>query len=527
MSKRLRPLFLTVTAAAWLVAMAYAADLKITLPKHSKLTPVQQLNREGVKEVQNHHVEKAKRLFYKAYLLDPDDPFTLNNLGYISELEGDADRALKYYELSAKNASQARIDIASRRELKGKPLQDAFATLQVPDLKANKDNVQAISLVGKGRYAEAEATLKKALALDSRNPFTLNNMGYVMEAEGDLQSALRYYSSAATMHSDEKVLVAPNPKWRGKPISEIAAQNARAVNQTISRGEDLNARVARLNVRGVAALNHNDPKAAKDFFLQAYKLDPTNAFSLNNMGYVSELEGDRESAATYYEDARKSADAAAKVTYASRREAEGQRIGEVGEENMADVDSALEARRQQLQREGGPIQLKRRDNSVVVEPEHPAPPLPEAAAPPPMPAPTMPERTEQPPSTQPGNQPGQPANQPGGLVEPLPESQQPPAQTPQQQNPSPQQNQQNAPQNPDQGGLLQPLPESQQPPAARSPQSNQTVPAPQQNVPAQPQSQATPQNQDNGGLLMPLPESQQPAAAKNPPSGQSGSQPPQ
>ena len=514
MINRLRPLFLTVTAAAWLLTMAHAADLRITLPKHSKLTPVQQLNREGVKEVQKHHVEKAKKLFYKAYLLDPDDPFTLNNLGYISELEGDADRALKYYELSAKNSSQAKIDIASRHDLKGKPLQDAFATLQVPDLKANKDNVQAISLVGKGRYAEAEATLKRALALDPRNPFTLNNMGYVMEAEGDLQSALRYYSSAATMHSNEKVLVAPNPKWRGKPISEIAAQNARAVNKTISQGEDLNAQVARLNVRGVAALNHNDPKAAKEFFQQAYKLDPTNAFSLNNMGYVAELEGDREGAATYYEDARKAADANAKVTYASRREAEGQRIGEVGEENTADVNSVIEARRQQLQREGGPIQLKRRDNSVVVEPEHPAPPLPEAAAPPPMPAPTMPERTEQPPSTQPGNEPGQPANEPGGVIEPLPESQQPPAaRSPEEQNPSPQQNQ-NAPQNPDQGGLLQPLPDSQQPPAARTP--DQTAPAPQQNAPSQPQSQATPQNQDNGGLLMPLPESQQPAGAKNP-----------
>lgn len=415
-----------------LLSVAYAADLKITLPKHSKLTPVQALNREGVKEVEKHHVEKAKRLFYKAYLLDPDDPFTLNNLGYISELEGDADRALKYYELSSKNASQAKIDISSRRELKGKPLQDAFATLQVPDLKANKANVQAISLMNKDRYTEAEVVLKKALALDPRNPFTLNNMGYVMEAEGDLQSALRDYSSAATMHSDEKILVAPNPKWRGKGISEIASQNARAVNQTISRGEDLNARIARLNVRGVAALNHNDPQAAKEFFQQAYKLDPSNAFSLNNMGYVSELEGDRETAETYYEDARKAADANAKVTYATRREAEGQRIGEVGESNQADVNSAIEARREQLQRQGGPIQLKRRDNTVVTEPEQTAPPLPESAMPPALPAPTLPERTEQPPSMQPGNQPTEPGGQQPGPIEAQPNLQSvpPPAPVP-------------------------------------------------------------------------------------------------
>lgn len=420
---------MTAAVMLWLLSAAHAADLKITLPKHSKLTPVQALNRDGVKEVQKRHIEKAKKLFYKAYLLDPDDPFTLNNLGYISELEGDADRALKYYELSSKNASQAKIDIASRPALKGKPIQDAFATLQVPELKANKANVQAISLMGKDRYTEAENVLKKALDLDPRNPFTLNNMGYVMEAEGDLQSALRYYSSAATMHSDEKVLVAANAKWRGKAISDIASQNARAVNEIISRGEDLNARIARLNVRGVAALNHNDSAGAKEFFQQAYKLDPNNAFSLNNMGYVAELQGDRETAETYYEDARKAADANAKVTYATRREAEGQRIGEVGESNQADVNSVIEARRQQLQREGGPIQLKRRDNSVVVEPEHPAPPLPDAAAPPSLPAPSLPDRTEQPPGVQPENLPvGQ---QPGGVVEPPPDSQETPASIPQ------------------------------------------------------------------------------------------------
>src|SRR5581483_5149920 len=166
---------------------------------------------------------------------------------------------------------------------------------------------------------------------------------------------------------------------------------------------------------------------------------------------VTELDGDRETAATYYEDARKAADANAKVTYATRREAEGQRIGEGGNENQAEVNSAIEARRVQLQREGGPIQLKRRDNSVVVEPEHPAAPLPEAANRPALPSPTLPNRTEQTPSSEPGNQPG---------------------------------------------GIMEPLPDSQQPPAVRNPQE-QTSPPPQQNA-----TSAPPQN-DNGGLLMP------------------------
>ncbi len=77
----------------------FAGDLRIPLPKSSKPTPVQKFNQEGVQAVQKHDYAKAKKLFYKAYLIDPNDPFTLNNLGYISEMEGDLDRAQRFYAL--------------------------------------------------------------------------------------------------------------------------------------------------------------------------------------------------------------------------------------------------------------------------------------------------------------------------------------------------------------------------------------------------------------------------------------------
>jgi Flp pilus assembly protein TadD len=478
----LRNWLLTGLAVSAVWASAWAGDLRIPLPKRSKETPVQQLNREGVKQIEKHNVGKAKKLFYKAYLLDPDDPFTLNNLGYISELEGDADRALRYYELSSKNSSQAVIDRASRADLKGRPLQEAFTSSQLPELRANKANVQAISLLNKGRVAEAEAALTKALAQDPHNPFTLNNMGFVMESEGDLQSALKYYSSAATIHSSEKVLVAPNPQWRGKGISEVAEQNSRAVNRTIAKGEDLAAQVARLNLRGVAALNHNDPQGAHDFFQQAYKLDPKNAFSLNNMGYVAEMDGDRETAEGYYQEARAAADANRPVTYASRRDAEGRKMGAVAQDNQTDVDSLIETVRQQKQREGGPIQLKRRDNTPVIEPERQEPPL-QNVTPPALPTPQLPDRSES------------PRTGPGGLLEPLPDSQQPPAvRNPEQPSEQPAQTQ---------PGLMEPLPDSQQPPGASTPQNA-------------PQTQQSPQGQRQPQVMEPLPESQQPPAARTP-----------
>ena len=87
---------------------AWGKDIRITFPKHSELTPVQRLNREGVEAVRKHEYEKAEAIFYKAYLYDAADPFTLNNLGYISELQGKLDRAQKFYTLASQQGSTRR-----------------------------------------------------------------------------------------------------------------------------------------------------------------------------------------------------------------------------------------------------------------------------------------------------------------------------------------------------------------------------------------------------------------------------------
>src|SRR5271168_5071227 len=99
------------------VNQGMASDLRIAIPQRAVSTPTQKLNRDGVAELKRGHQEKAKRLFYRAYLLDPDDPFTLNNLGYIAELQGDADRALRYYALAARDQTNAVIDQSSEADL--------------------------------------------------------------------------------------------------------------------------------------------------------------------------------------------------------------------------------------------------------------------------------------------------------------------------------------------------------------------------------------------------------------------------
>src|SRR5260370_8101461 len=86
---------------------AAGRDLKITVPKRSQLTPVQKLNREGVEAIRKHNYEKAEALFYKAYLFDPDDPFTLNNLGYISDFQSPPNLAQPFYPRALRHRTKS------------------------------------------------------------------------------------------------------------------------------------------------------------------------------------------------------------------------------------------------------------------------------------------------------------------------------------------------------------------------------------------------------------------------------------
>src|SRR5579872_3782708 len=156
-------------AAGLLLASQAGAQLRITLPKRSKATPVQKLNREGVKAVKHHDYEKAKKLFYDAYLIDPNDPFTLNNLGYISELEGEVDRAERFYALASENRSDAAVDMSNVDAVRGKPVSKVAGDANDRQMQVNRFNVEAIDLLLKDRAPEADLVLQRALALDPNN----------------------------------------------------------------------------------------------------------------------------------------------------------------------------------------------------------------------------------------------------------------------------------------------------------------------------------------------------------------------
>jgi Flp pilus assembly protein TadD len=366
--------FIAVVAASGFHG-AWAQDrLAITIPRRSELTPVQRLNREGVEAVKKHQYEKAAALFYKAYLYDPADPFTLNNLGYISELQGNLDRANKFYVLASEQGCNANIDRSNSKQLEGKPMKYAFESLQDVPMRVNRMNVDAMALLSDNRGFEAVALLQEALSVDPLNPFTRNNLGVAYEAIGDYDNALKEYGASADSHSPEPVAVTLNRSWRGRPVSGMAAESARQLEERIKKMEPAEAHAVMLTVRGVSATNQNDWLAARQDFLHAYSLNPASAFSLNNRGYVAERDGDLETAQFFYDKARKAGDSNARVGLATQHSAEGKRLSTVATDSNQQVDGELDKYSQDRRRQEGPIELIPRDNTPAgdskVQPEN-------------------------------------------------------------------------------------------------------------------------------------------------------------
>jgi Flp pilus assembly protein TadD len=337
---------------------------------------VQRLNRDGVEAVQKRNYDKAESLFYRAYLYDPADPFTLNNLGYVSELQGQLDLADKFYALASEQSSGAIIDRSNVKHLEGKSMKYAFEILQDIPMRVNRMNVNAIDLLAEHRGFDAVALLRQTLSLDPQNPFTLNNLGVADEIIGDYDDALKCYGEAADSHSSETVVITLDRSWRGKPVSGMAAKSARRLEARIKKMDTAEAHAVMFTLRGVSATNENNWPAARQAFLHAYSIDPDSAFSLNNRGYVAEMDGDLETAQFFYEKARKAGDSNVRVGLASLRSAEGKKLFTVATDSDQQVDGELDKYSQERHQQTGPIDLTPRiiapDGVSSVSPEEPS-----------------------------------------------------------------------------------------------------------------------------------------------------------
>ncbi|HTW49049.1 MAG TPA: hypothetical protein VMD92_13945 [Acidobacteriaceae bacterium] len=362
-----RSRFLSAVGVLVVLAMprAQAADLRITIPRHSELTPVQKLNRDGVDAVMGHRYDKAEALFYKAYMFDPADPFTLNNLGYVAELRGQIERAQLFYKLAAEQGCGAIIARSDNKALRGKPMTAAIDTRRNGPMRVNRMNLEGLELLSEGRGFEAQSVLQQALQIDPQNPFTLNNLGVAGETVGDYDDALKYYDEAAAMGSKEAAVITLKKAARGEPVSRMAAQSAQALRRRMRNTDMTQERATMLEMRGVFEANENNLAAAKQDFLDAYKLDPASAFTLNNLGFVAEMDGDLETAQFFYARARQAGDADARVGLATQSFAQGQRLGFVANDSNRKVDGELQSYSEERRNQQGPVELTPRYGSLV------------------------------------------------------------------------------------------------------------------------------------------------------------------
>ena len=87
---------------------------------------------------------------------------------------------------------------------------------------------------------------------------------------------------------------------------------------------------------------------------------------MNNLGYIAELEGDRESAEFYYQAVSSSADLNSKVSYSTRQDAEGSKIRDLANANQSDVDATLKTMAAARRRSQKPVELIRRDQQSTL-----------------------------------------------------------------------------------------------------------------------------------------------------------------
>jgi tetratricopeptide (TPR) repeat protein len=234
-------------------------------------------------------------------------------------------------------------------------------------MQVNRMDVNAVTLLAENRGPESIALLQNALSLNAQNPFTLNDLGVAYETIGDYENALKSYDAVAEMHSSERVVVTLDRTWRGKPVSVMAAASSRRLRDRMNKMDSAKLNAVLLTMHGVSATNRNDWLEARKDFLHAYSIDPGGAFSLNNRGYVAEMDGDLETAQFFYGKARKASDANARIGLATQHLAEGKKLSIVATDSSHEVNGELDIYSQERRRETGPIELIPRNSAPAAD----------------------------------------------------------------------------------------------------------------------------------------------------------------
>ena len=135
-----------------------------------------------MKELARNDTARAEHAFYRAYLIDPDDPFQLaaTSATWPKSKDSLSGRRSSMIWRPRTVCANATIAFSSNRELDGKQVSQVAGNARETPMQVNRFNVNAMGLMMKDRAPEAEMVLRKALALDPKNPFHLKQSGYAL-----------------------------------------------------------------------------------------------------------------------------------------------------------------------------------------------------------------------------------------------------------------------------------------------------------------------------------------------------------
>ena len=87
-------------------------------------SPAQRLLGQAVSNLNQGNTAQYKELVKKAYADDPNDAFVINNMGVVSEMDGNLPQAKAFYMEAIARAGSLKIGTTSDSRYSGKPLKD-------------------------------------------------------------------------------------------------------------------------------------------------------------------------------------------------------------------------------------------------------------------------------------------------------------------------------------------------------------------------------------------------------------------
>lgn len=195
------------------------------------------INLEAVRLLSKHQGVEAAGILQQALASNPNDPFTLNNLGVANEAMGEYQNALRYYDAAAATRSQQAVALSQESSWQGKSvseiahanarrLEDQLHGASSHELESFELSMRGVLAENENDWRTARQYFMKAYTLDPANAFTLNNRGYVAEKDGDLESAQFFYQKAWQADgANLRVGVATKRTEEGQPLSQVATDS--------------------------------------------------------------------------------------------------------------------------------------------------------------------------------------------------------------------------------------------------------------------------------------------------------------